>query len=182
MGDRYMGLALRPHPAKGVNSQIVCEMYKGGMSTPEIAKELGVSKASVLYHLAKGGQKLRSISEAVKLKIERGQCHIGGKGEFNPAWRGGRYKDIHGYILVYQPGHHKQIGRHYVYEHVLIWEKVHNQPLPDGWIIHHLNGKKDDNRPENLVACPNKNHYDFIKALQNRIAELENKVRIEDGR
>ena len=61
----------------------------------------------------------------------------------------------------------------YVREHILIWEEVHNKSLPDGWVVHHLNGIKSDNRPSNLIALPSKKHRYWIPKLQKRIRELE---------
>jgi len=59
----------------------------------------------------------------------------------------------------------------------LIWEKANGKQLPEGWIIHHYNGIKDDNRPSNLLAMPNKKHGLFISLLQKRIFELEAKLK-----
>lgn len=43
------------------------------------------------------------------------------------------------------------------YEHRLVWEEA-NGPLPSGWIIHHKNGDKTDNRLENLEALDKTGH------------------------
>lgn len=96
------------------------------------------------------------------------------RGENNPSWKGGRRltEGGSGYVIIYQG------IRQYKYEHVLVWEKVHNQKLPGDWTIHHLNGIKTDNRPENLLAMPRKNHYPGLvnQALKQCIRELEAKV------
>ena len=68
--------------------------------------------------------------------------------------------------------------RGYVFEHVFVWEKTHNQFVPTGYIVHHLNGIKDDNRSENLVAMPKKDHkpQTLLWETQKRIRVLEEKL------
>lgn len=89
------------------------------------------------------------------------------KGEQHPNWKGGRIiKD--GYIQIKRPA-----KRGYIYEHILIWEQAHGKSLPKGWVIHHYNGIKNDNRPSNLFAKSKKQHRLVIPELQKRIQELE---------
>lgn len=49
-------------------------------------------------------------------------------------------------------------------------------------MVHHLNGIKDDNRPENLVGMPDKKHNRLIPVLRERIAVLEAWLREMKGR
>ncbi len=96
------------------------------------------------------------------------------KGEHHPNWKGGRRITKDGYIMVYQPKHPHAIHR-YILEHRLIMEKKLGRLLKRSDIVHHLNGIRTDNRPENLVAVTPKSHgtRTFIQALQARIRELE---------
>lgn len=59
-------------------------------------------------------------------------------------------------------------------EHRYIWEQINGKILK-GWIIHHLNGLKGDNRIENLVAMPRSDHdsKSLVNALKARIRQLE---------
>ena len=99
------------------------------------------------------------------------------KGEKNPNWKGGRTKGGGGYIKVLKPEHPRADKRDgYVAEHILVWEEAHGKLLPDGWVVHHLNGIKDDNRPSNLVALPNMKHNLVLQAKTKRIQELEAKL------
>lgn len=95
------------------------------------------------------------------------------KGKENCNWKGGKHKTPLGYIQINMPEHHRASTNGYVFEHILIWEQTHQKPLPKGWIIHHLNGIRDDNRPQNLVAMPNNKHYLLLQAKAKRIQELE---------
>ncbi len=94
-------------------------------------------------------------------------------GEGNPHWKGGRCF-FGPYVYIYVAGEHpRQVAGRYVAEHILVWEETHGKPLPDGWIIHHLNGIKTDNRPSNLEGMPTKRHYLVLQAKAKRIQELE---------
>ena len=97
-------------------------------------------------------------------------CHFSGAN--NPSWKGGHCLSK-GYVLVHEPNHPRADNHGYVREHVLIWEQFNNKPLPEGWIIHHLNGIRDDNRIVNLVALPDKKHKNILQAKAKRIQELE---------
>lgn len=45
--------------------------------------------------------------------------------------------------------------------HRLIWEDFYNKKIPDGYVIHHLNGNKLDNRIQNLQCVGRSNHIIF---------------------
>ena len=109
------------------------------------------------------------------------RCHTcenrikwGRRGEKNQNWRGGRTLS-EGYILI-RVGAGKDAK--YIYEHRLVWEKAHG-PIPEGHIIHHLNGIKNDNRLENLAALPRNAHSGsaVLNVFKTRIRQLETQAR-----
>lgn len=62
------------------------------------------------------------------------------------------------YILVVAPDWYrgKRYRQRYCYEHHLVWEKVNGRPVPDGMVIHHKDGNKHNNMPDNLeLTTPN---------------------------
>ncbi|GAI99538.1 unnamed protein product [marine sediment metagenome] len=144
-------------------------------SITEIAELLHIDPATVRYYLEKYQIPRRSISEGLNLAYAIGRKRIRPiTGPANPSWKGGRtFAD--GYIYVRAPGH-PRARNGYVAEHILIWEQTHNQPLPPGWVIHHLNGIGIDNRPENIVGLPDRKHKRVLTVKAQRIKELEFKL------
>lgn len=78
-----------------------------------------------------------------------------------------------GYVTTHKP-------RESHLEHRYIWEQA-NGVMPKGWVIHHLNGIKTDNRLENLLAVPREKHGQKVlfSMLVERIKTLEKEAKEE---
>ena len=134
------------------------------MSSRQIADKLGVTGSAVRLAMQRLGIKKRSLSESLS-------------GDKHYRWQGGKSKTSTGYIEVYMPEHPKANKRKRVYEHILVWEATHNRKLRKGEIVHHLNGIKTDNTPENLIAMIDKKHIRWIPILQKHIRQLEAEIK-----
>ena len=94
--------------------------------------------------------------EAVRLPVnqllEQATCANcrSAAGTLNGHWKGGRTRHKAGYIMTRAPGHPRAGQGSYVFEHILVMEEMLGRYLLPDESVHHRNGVRDDNRPENL--------------------------------
>ena len=105
---------------------------------------------------ASGAPRYRTLKDGRFFAKGHGPRGKGGPGHH--LWKGGRLYTSRGYVQVYMPDHPDADRRGYVLEHRLIWEQSHGRPPQANEHVHHINGDKADNRPENLVALTNAEH------------------------
>lgn len=73
-------------------------------------------------------------------------------------WKGGRITNAGGYVLVYVPDHPDAGAKGYVFEHRLVMERVLGRRLRRDEHVHHRDGDKQNNEPENLEAMSPEEH------------------------
>lgn len=76
------------------------------------------------------------------------------RGEAHQSWKGGRTVRADGYVLVRLPIDDPLLvmanSSGYAVEHRLVMARALGRPLRSDESVHHLNGDRQDNRPENL--------------------------------
>jgi len=115
------------------------------------------------------------------------------RGTLSHSWKGGKTKNTSGYIMVkIEPDHpYYSMARKqgYVLEHRLIVASKLGRPLLKTEQVHHINGIKDDNRPDNLKLVSLLDHNirtelcsDCPLRREIRIVQLQNKTLLEQVR
>lgn len=174
--------------ARGINKVILVELYCSGMSIPQVAEATGVPQSTVRYHLLKEGV-LRSRADGVRIAAKDGRLGSGLRGktrEFSEEWKAaisasklkaaeatakGVSLKPNGY-LEYTRGEHK--GK---LVHRVVAEIHYGVSLTRSHHVHHVDGDKTNNAPENLQVMTASEHMAH-HALENH----ENRERNSLGR
>lgn len=122
----------------------LAEAHAAGATTIALAAAHGCAAVTVTNAIRRAGGTVRA----------RGMVPGTRRGRYHNAWRGGRFVRSSGYVETYveedDPLAAMRDARGRVLEHRLVMARQLGRPLYDDESVHHKNGVRDDNRPENL--------------------------------
>jgi len=149
------------------HADLVRELAADGVALAEIARRIGTTHQTV--------SKFLTQHHIPRTPFEQ-------KGPNNPAWRGGRMVDKHGYILIHRPDHPQASIHGYVCEHRLVVEHMRGRPLLRTEVVHHIDGDRQNNDPRNLEVFQSNGQH--LRATRRGIApqiSLQGKERIRES-
>lgn len=139
-----------------------------GWCLREMAEKYGCSRQCILDRMREAGiPRLPAWSQP---------------GERNGQWKGGRQIDSDGYVLIHSPNHPDANASGCVREHRLVMEGMIGRRLAPSEVVHHRDGDKRNNSPENLqLFASNADH--LRHELKGRIPKWseDGKRRIREG-
>lgn len=102
-----------------------------------------------------------------QLKVGKPSWNAGKR--FEPKKLGSEYVNRFGYVMVYAG---RENGRKdkYLLKHRMVAAQMLGRPLDEHELVHHIDGDKTNNTPENLFVCRDMSHHREIHNRLERIA------------
>lgn len=173
-----------------VNGEFWYQLKKGTKTRGSLAKcsreGCDMSRLSINCRLKEKRVDNIYCSRKCAGNAKRGIRHeaIAGFKHYN--WKGGK-KNSRGYVFIHLPDHPYSVANKYVMEHRLVMEKTLGRYLLPHETVHHKNGIRDDNRPENLELWQGSHPYgarhkdlvEPVEALVNYLDPLQEQLPYE---
>ena len=169
-------MIIEKYPVKGESNPFRVKLKCDGKGCGHITDTTFSKQKEKRINELNGKTFCRSCNNKIEGKKKRGKTspklgktyeHL--QGSNSSQWKGGRYIDSGGYVLILVDNrHHKITGwRRYKKEHVLVMEKFLKRKLKKGESIHHIDVDKQNNDITNLILYTDEQeHKRMHKSLE----------------
>lgn len=148
------------------------------LSIPTITKLCGLKSHVTIWNWLKRFEirlrKMEGRNSSGQFLPGKDSPWYGVRGKNHHCWKDEKRTTVNGYVLLFKPKHPRANINGYVFEHILVAEKMACRPIEEGEELHHINGKRDDNREENLMVFPSKGtHVSFENRYRRKYATIQ---------
>lgn len=163
------------------DSELAALYWDEGLSGKEIAHKLGCSPSAVCMRMKasgikartshdypptekqmaawkRNGERLSRLPQVQEARRANGKKNRGRRKRDDYEFGGHEKLRDDGYIKVYAPEHPNATKDGYIMKHHLVMERHLGHVIPDGYVVHHINHNRADNRIENLELMTFKEH------------------------
>ena len=170
-GTADPGVGIMPSGKKWSDAETSRLLASFNKSTNTELAQLFPSRSLSAIH-----KRARKLGLRVPKDIEFRNRSDARKAEKSSNWRGGVRRTSKGYRQLLRPAHPRADSCGYVMEHIAVWEEHAGRLVPPDYVIHHINGVKDDNRIENLALMTRAEHTKLHHIGANRSEETVHRI------
>jgi DNA-binding NtrC family response regulator len=178
--DKYKELKsmLKVAQYYGVSKKLILNyMNKFEIPRNEMGKKIDTHKAKTMLD---NGYRLKDVAKELKISMTTAREKLKAKGiESDRFHKHYREKDS-GYILILKPSHPRADKSGYVPEHTLVMEQMLGRLLKPDEVVHHINGNKSNNQPENLRLMTAFQHKQLHSSLDRKTVDIEYAAKMLD--
>jgi len=152
------------------------------LTLEQICADLGVSMGNTFkpWYISEYPEEWRNARKRRMYSLSkfRENPMLGKTGVHHPRYKG-IVSDGKGYCLVLKPNWWiARAGSRHIFQHQVVFaEKAGLNHIPDGFVVHHINGNKEDNDVSNLALVAHSAH----KALHRQLGWLQGAETILNG-